>query len=129
MIYRISAFNRYTFKMPATGERRLTYARNAFRDCNARKTRAIGKRIIAYACYAIRDRYACKTSAIIESRIAYARNRQVIICRRDNEVCIFAGAYAGDGITLAVFIELIFKPFAGVCLRGKYKSVFARGGA
>ena len=58
MIYRISAFDRYTFKMPATGERRLTYARNAVRNHYARNVLAISERTITYARHAVRDCYA-----------------------------------------------------------------------
>ena len=67
---------------------------------NICKTRAIIERILTNACNAIRNSYACKVSGIIECIIADADslNRQIVVFRRYNDVCIFASSDAAYNI-------------------------------
>ena len=119
----------YARKATATTERTITYARYAVSDCYTCKALAIGERIIAYTRYAVRNRYACKARATVERHRTYPRHLiPVGRYSRYHDVGICTAADAAD-IASAVSIACKLQPFAGFCLRGKYKSVLARGGA
>ena len=74
MIDSISFFNRDTRETTASGERRITDARHAFRHRDAREDTAIIERIIADARYAFRNRDAREATAKPKRILANARH-------------------------------------------------------
>ncbi len=102
----------YRIKSCTAVERLRSDARDAIAYRYARKSCTTAKRSIVNARHSVGNRYACKSCATIERNTANSRDRQTVICARNNYISVATTADARDGIGPLITVKRIFQSFA-----------------